>query len=118
MIDLTPIGEPPSRCARWCPQCCCWWTHVRRRRCPACRAAVVRQRPLRIPRPGELRPGIVAQWSEEGRAPVTAQHADEPPPNDHTILDDDLSDDDPSTDDEDDGEDGDDDPEVEDTIAA
>ena len=45
-----------------------------------------------------------------------AQHADEqPPPNDHTILDDDLSDDDPSTDDADDGEEG---PEVEDDKVA
>jgi hypothetical protein len=66
-INLTPSTDPPSRSARWCPSCCVWWLaiHARgRRRCPVCRAALVRQMPMPKPRPGELRPGIIAQFND------------------------------------------------------
>ncbi len=66
-MDLTPLTAPPSRGARWCPSCCAWWLAVDargRRRCPVCRAALVREMPTPKPRPGELRPGIIAEFND------------------------------------------------------
>jgi hypothetical protein len=66
-MNLTPPTDPPTRSARWCPSCCAWWLAVQargRRRCPVCRAALVRQMPMPTPRPGELRPGIIAQFND------------------------------------------------------
>lgn len=66
-MDLTPLGEPPYRGSRWCPSCCCWWhRHSKRprRRCVICHTALVRSMPLRTPREGELRPGIVAEFRD------------------------------------------------------
>lgn len=64
-LTLTPDGIPPTRFARWCPGCCCWYTHTGRTRCTVCRAALVRQR-SRPDRPmaGELRPGVVAEFAD------------------------------------------------------
>jgi hypothetical protein len=64
-VSLTPIGDPPSRHARWCPACQLWLEHTRSRRC-VCGAAVVRQ-PYRArvrPQAGELRPGIVGEFED------------------------------------------------------
>lgn len=65
-MDLTPVGEPPSRSARWCPRCQVWDTQARgRRRCVLCGAALIR--PMvreRKPKPWELRPGVVAEFSD------------------------------------------------------
>lgn len=64
--DLNPIGEPPSRGARWCPRCRGWlesWQHQGRRRCESCGTALVRPMVRQpTPKPGELRPGIVAEF--------------------------------------------------------
>lgn len=62
-MTLVPIGDPPSRRARWCPSCAVW-IETRRRRCH-CGTAVVRP-PFRSkkPRAGELRPGIVAEFAD------------------------------------------------------
>lgn len=59
---LTPIGDPPDRSARWCPRHQ-QWTHQRTRRC-LCGAALVRQARVDRSRPGELRPGIVAEFHD------------------------------------------------------
>lgn len=64
-MDLTPIGEPPSRSARWCPRCQCWYPYAGgRRRCAVCAAAFVRPTKVEEPRPGELRPGVVAEFAD------------------------------------------------------
>jgi hypothetical protein len=65
-LSLTPIGEPPTRGARWCPNCRAWIEAAvmrGRRRC-FCGAAVVRQ--TRIPKslPNELWPGIDAEFDD------------------------------------------------------
>lgn len=62
-MDLTPIGTPPSRFARWCPRCCAWLEHTGARRC-LCGTALVRQGKAEKPRPGELRPGIVGEFAD------------------------------------------------------
>lgn len=65
-LTLTPIGDPPNVSARWCPQCCHWIERRQmrgRRRC-LCGAAVIRQTRSEKPRPGELRPGIIAEFSD------------------------------------------------------
>lgn len=66
-MDLNPIGEPPSRFARWCPSCRAWFTHTGVRRCAVCQTALVRQtKPETIapPKPWELRPGVVAEFTD------------------------------------------------------
>jgi hypothetical protein len=63
--QLTPDSDPPSRSARWCPACRGWLLTQGRRRCPTCHTAVVR--PMKIPpkpKPGELRPGIIAEFAD------------------------------------------------------
>jgi len=62
-MDLTPIGEPPSRSARWCPRCQVWKPHCGNRRC-ACGTAVVRPARVERSRPGELRPGVVGEFAD------------------------------------------------------
>jgi hypothetical protein len=64
-MDLTPEGEPPTVWARWCPSCRLWVTHINGRRRCWCGAAVVRlgYRP-RHREPGELRPGVVAEFDD------------------------------------------------------
>jgi len=62
--QLTPDSDPPSRFSRWCPRCRLWYEHLRRRRC-GCGAALVR--PMKSPpkpKPGELRPGIIAEFDD------------------------------------------------------
>lgn len=67
-MDLNPIGEPPSRGARWCPSCQGWLDsreHRGRRRCDRCYTALVR--PMKIPpkpKAGELRPGTIAEFAD------------------------------------------------------
>jgi hypothetical protein len=62
--QLAPDGDPPSRGSRWCPRCRCWYEHLRRRRC-GCGAALVRPMARQPkPRPGELRPGVVAEFND------------------------------------------------------
>ncbi len=64
-MDLTPIGEPPSRGARWCPSCRCWYGFIGgRRRCGFCGTAVVRPTKPERSVPGELRPGVVAEFDD------------------------------------------------------
>ena len=69
-MDLTPIGEPPFRGSRWCPMCRRWIDACGVRRCPDCHTAVVRPPYLGLrelvvkPKPGELRPGIIAQFDD------------------------------------------------------
>ncbi len=66
-MDLIPHSDPPSRCARWCPSCLVWLENeaIRgRRRCGTCGSAVVRQGYKSTPRPGELRPGIIAEFND------------------------------------------------------
>jgi hypothetical protein len=64
MQQLTPDGNPPSRFARWCPACRSWYTHTGSRRCGVCGTALVRQAKIEKPKPGELRPGIVAEFAD------------------------------------------------------
>lgn len=64
--SLTPDGHPPCPSARWCPSCCRWMLRAEirgRRRC-RCGAAVVRQTRGERSLPGELRPGIVAEFAD------------------------------------------------------
>lgn len=63
--SLTPEGEPPTRGARWCPSCRMWVTQLNGRLRCFCGAAVVRPgyRP-RHREPGELRPGVVAEFED------------------------------------------------------
>jgi hypothetical protein len=66
--SLTPVGEPPDRSARWCPSCRAWRARgvLRGRRRCLCGAAVVRQtRPAFHTAPGELRPGVVPEWTDD-----------------------------------------------------
>lgn len=64
-MDLNPVGEPPSRSARWCPACQRWIVfQFGRRRCASCGTAVVRPAKAEQPRPGELRPGVVAEFAD------------------------------------------------------
>jgi hypothetical protein len=69
-MDLNPVGEPPSYSARWCPSCQRWFDRSAGfgrigRRCPLCFTALVRQiRDTYRPRPGELRPGVVAEFAD------------------------------------------------------
>lgn len=65
MEILTPIGDPPTRSARWCPKCHCWVVfQFGRRRCQACGTAVVRPVKAEKPKLGELRPGIIAEFAD------------------------------------------------------
>lgn len=64
-MDLNPEGEPPSRSARWCPSCRVWIVfQCGRRRCAACGTAVVRPAKPEKLKPGELRPGIIAEFDD------------------------------------------------------
>lgn len=66
-MDLIPHSDPPSRFARWCPACLVWLEPIQRRgrrRCGMCGSAVVRQGFQSKPRPGELRPGIIAEFND------------------------------------------------------
>lgn len=67
MDDLTPIGEPPTRTARWCPRCQAWVEGHGRRRCATCAAALIRPRvrhaATRSTR-DELRPGVYAEFDD------------------------------------------------------
>jgi hypothetical protein len=64
-LDLTPDGEPPTRSHRWCPSCRMWVTHLNGSRRCWCGAAVVRQGfRSRHREPGELRPGVVAEFTD------------------------------------------------------
>lgn len=64
-LSLTPDSEPPTRSARWCPSCCRWMTELRGRLRCVCGAAVVRPGyQSRHREPGELRPGVVAEFAD------------------------------------------------------
>jgi hypothetical protein len=63
-MDLNPVGEPPTRFARWCPYCQQWKTHTGARRCVDCGTAVIRQTKVEKPKPGELRPGVIAEFDD------------------------------------------------------
>ena len=65
-LTLTPIGLPPNRSARWCPSCCAWIERgvLRGRRRCGCGAAVVRQGLRTKAQPNELRPGVVAEFTD------------------------------------------------------
>jgi hypothetical protein len=66
-MDLIPHSGPPSRFARWCPSCLVWLEPMvwrGRRRCPTCGSALVRPSLPVKPRPGELRPGIIAEFND------------------------------------------------------
>jgi len=71
-VNLQPMGDPPDRSARWCPSCGLWITNLRgRRRCGLCHTAVVRPPFRSRPRPGELRPGIVAEFDDPRDTRIT-----------------------------------------------
>jgi hypothetical protein len=64
-MQLTPDGEPPGRGSRWCPRCQAWIEYAfGRRRCASCGTALIRPMRPRTPKPGELRPGVIAEFDD------------------------------------------------------
>jgi hypothetical protein len=68
-MDLNPIGQPPSRGARWCPACQRWFERLAGCRTlgsrgPICAYALVRPTKCDAPKPNELRPGVVAEFDD------------------------------------------------------
>lgn len=65
-MTLTPTSAPPNASARWCPSCGRWIERqeIRGRRRCHCGAAVVRQTFRERSVPGQLRPGIIAEFSD------------------------------------------------------